>query len=99
MKVIHAENSLDLGEESRQEPEISSGHPNELALLPERVARRQAFSFFKTFRSALACKDITTNNSESDRVAPPGDLWRGGRTDPFRAASTESKGIVDRKGP
>jgi hypothetical protein len=29
MKVIHAENSLDLGEESRQEPEVSSGHPNE----------------------------------------------------------------------
>jgi hypothetical protein len=28
MKVIHAENSLDLGEESRQELEISSGHPN-----------------------------------------------------------------------
>jgi hypothetical protein len=29
MKVIHAENSLDLGEESRQELEISSGHPYE----------------------------------------------------------------------
>jgi hypothetical protein len=27
MKVIHAENSLDLGEESRQEPEISVVFP------------------------------------------------------------------------
>jgi hypothetical protein len=30
MKVIHAENSLDLGEESRQELEISSGHKHGL---------------------------------------------------------------------
>ena len=74
MKVIHAENSLDLGEESRQEPEISSGHPNEacyyfrneLPVREDNAGRR--FSFFKTFRSALACKDITTINSESDMV-------------------------------
>ena len=29
VKVIHPKNSLDPGEESRQEPEVSSGHPNE----------------------------------------------------------------------
>jgi hypothetical protein len=29
MKVIHAENSLDLSEKSSQKPEVSSGHPNE----------------------------------------------------------------------
>jgi hypothetical protein len=29
MKVIHAENSLDLSEEPRQKPEISADHPNE----------------------------------------------------------------------
>jgi len=28
MKVIHAENSLDLSEEPRQKPEISADHPN-----------------------------------------------------------------------
>jgi hypothetical protein len=73
MKVIHAENSLDLGEESRQEPEISSGHPNEacyyfrneLPVREDNAGRRP--SFFKTFRSALACKEITTNNSETLR--------------------------------
>jgi hypothetical protein len=70
MKVIHAVDSLDLGEESRQESEISSGHPNEachyfrneLLVREDKAGRRP--SFFKTFRSALACKDITTNNSE-----------------------------------
>ena len=29
MKVIHAENSLDLSKQSSQKPEVSSGHPNE----------------------------------------------------------------------
>jgi hypothetical protein len=29
MKVIYAENSLDLSEEPSQEPEVSAGHPNE----------------------------------------------------------------------
>jgi hypothetical protein len=57
MKIIHAENSLDLGEASRQEPKVSSGHT-----LPS-----QHFELLRTFRSALACKDITTNNSETVR--------------------------------
>jgi len=55
MKVIHAENSLDLGEESRQEPEVSSGHPNEACyylrnelLVGEDNAGRRP-SFFKQF--------------------------------------------------
>ena len=55
MKVIHAENSLDLGEESRQEPEVSSGHPNEacyylrneLLVREDNAGRRP--SFFKQF--------------------------------------------------
>jgi hypothetical protein len=55
MKVIHAENSLDLGEESRQEPEVSSGHPNEacyyfrneLLVREDNAGRR--LSFFKQF--------------------------------------------------
>jgi hypothetical protein len=42
MKVIHAENSLDLSEEPSQKPEISAAHPNEASLsLPERVARSE----------------------------------------------------------
>jgi hypothetical protein len=32
MKVVHAENSLDLSEESSQKPEVSSGHPKRLAM-------------------------------------------------------------------
>jgi hypothetical protein len=64
MKVIHAENSLDLGEESRQELEISSGHPNEacyyfrnkLLVREDNAGRRP--SFFKTFRSALDARSL-----------------------------------------
>jgi hypothetical protein len=48
MKVIHAENSLDMAGSSDTWPS-------------------QHFELLRTFRSALACKDITTNNYEQLR--------------------------------
>jgi hypothetical protein len=58
MKVIHAENSLDLSEEPSQKPEISAAHPNGSLSLPERVARlggqrRQASIVFKSKEPSL----------------------------------------------
>jgi hypothetical protein len=55
MKVIHAENSLDLSEEPSQKPEISAAHPNEaryyfrneLLVREDNAGRRP--SFFKQF--------------------------------------------------
>jgi hypothetical protein len=63
MTVIHTENSLDLGEE-RPSPEIS--------FVPNMAGSSdtwpsQHFELLRTFRSALACKEIMTNNSETLR--------------------------------
>jgi hypothetical protein len=52
MKVIHAENSLDLSEEPSQKPEISAAHPNEaryhfrneLLVWEDNAGRRPSFS-------------------------------------------------------
>ena len=55
MKVIHVENSLDLGEEPSQKPEISAAHPNEARyhfrneLLVRKDNAGRHPSFFKQF--------------------------------------------------
>jgi hypothetical protein len=56
MKVIHAENSLDLGEESRQELEACYYFRNKLLVREDNAGRRP--SFFKTFRSALDARTL-----------------------------------------
>lgn len=71
MKVIHAENSLDLSEEPSQKSEISAAHPNEaryhfwneLLVREDNAGRRP--SFFKQFLD-LRCVERTELMDEPD---------------------------------
>ena len=93
MKVIYAENSLDLSEEPSQEPEVSAGHPNEAGYLfrnellvrEDNAGRRP--SFFKQFldlrrveRTELMYEPDTRVElrKTSDRFSMPGMPTSGG---------------------
>jgi hypothetical protein len=76
MKVIYAENSLDLSEEPSQEPEVPAGHPNEagyhfrneLLVRQDNAGRRPLF--FKQFLDYRVFITASRTPSASARSQP-----------------------------